>query len=65
MDSKPEPKKRGGKRENAGRRTLNETTRAKRISLTLDDKTLDKAALIGTGNISEGVRIAVNKVLPD
>ena len=49
------PSSRGGKREGAGR----PSTGVRKVQLTLDDQTIDKGTDIGDGNLSRGVRIAV------
>lgn len=66
MKPKKQPKpKHGGTRENAGRPTLDGEPGSKRYNVTLNEKVAGKATLLGGGNLSAGIRIAVNKVLPD
>jgi hypothetical protein len=58
MKQKADKKKtrtRGGKRQGAGR----PSTGVRRVQVSLDDETIDKATNIGDGNLSRGVRIAV------
>lgn len=57
--------KRGGRRENAGRPTLDGDLEIGRHTVTLSAKVADKAKLLGAGNLSAGLRVAVNTVLPD
>ena len=52
--------KRGGARPGAGRPPL-DTVAMSRANVTLDIKTVEKAKKIGTGNLSEGIRLAVAK----
>lgn len=66
MDANKQPKPtHGGKRANAGRPTLDGERDGKRYTVTLNEKVAGKATLLGNGNLSAGLRIAVNKVLPD
>lgn len=57
--------KRGGRRANAGRPSLDGIEGLKRRNVVLDDSTVEKAQLLGAGNLSAGLRVAVNTVLPD
>jgi hypothetical protein len=54
---KTTPSGRGGKREGAGR----PPTGVRQVQLTLDDPTINKGTKIGQGNLSKGVRIAVQE----
>jgi hypothetical protein len=47
----------GGQREGAGRPSLG----VRKVRLTLDDKTIKKGTVLGDGNLSHGVRIAVKE----
>ena len=60
---KAESKKggRGGSRPGAGRKTKDGITKTKRVNVSLDAETLDKAQQIGAGNVSEGVRRAIKR----
>ena len=49
---------RGGPRKGAGRKPLLDTLARPRL-VTLDDKTVEKAREIGSGNVSQGIRTAV------
>ena len=51
--------KRGGYRRGAGRKA--EVTNTKRINVSLDPVTVEKARKMGCGNLSLGLRKAVNK----
>jgi hypothetical protein len=55
-----EPIKRGGARPNAGRR-IELPIGTRRVNATLPDDTLEKARQIGNGNVSAGIRLAVEK----
>ena len=52
-------KQRGGYRRGAGRKA--EVTNTKRINVSLDPVTVDKARKMGEGNLSLGLRKAVSK----
>jgi post-segregation antitoxin (ccd killing protein) len=52
--------KRGGPREGAGRPRL-EKDEQKRRNITLSDRLAEKARKIGGGNISEGIRKALDE----
>jgi hypothetical protein len=52
---KKTPAMHGGKREGAGR----PPTGVHKVQLTLDDEAIEKGTVIGEGNLSRGVRIAV------
>ena len=54
----------GGAREGAGRKTIEKKFQKKR-TLTLSDQWMDKAKLIGNGNASEGIRIALDVFVVD
>lgn len=45
-----------------GRARLAPGTLARRVLVTLDQATVDKARALGEGNLSRGVRMAVRKV---
>jgi hypothetical protein len=53
--------KRGGAREGAGRKAEDGVTQTKRVNVSLDSGTLEKAEKIGDGNVSVGIRRAVKK----
>lgn len=50
---------RGGKRLGGGRKTLDGVEGTRRVTVSLDDATVEKAAQIGDGLISVGIRRAV------
>lgn len=53
----------GGKRKGAGRKPLGSSP-MKRVVVTLSDAHITKASNVGQGNLSAGLRLAVDK-LPD
>ena len=53
---------RGGARPNAGRRA-DLTTPANRVTVTLPYETIERARVIGGGNVSAGIRAAVAKYI--
>jgi hypothetical protein len=53
--------KRGGKRENAGRKTLNGLVNGPR-TITIDDETVAILRQFGDGNLSQGIRKAAMMV---
>ena len=52
--------KRGGKREGAGAKPASEKP-MRRVNVMLDESTIAKAAVIGEGNLSAGLREAVRR----
>ena len=54
--------KRGGVRAGAGRVAQDGAQSPKPCTVTLDSQTVEKARIIGSGNISEGIRRAVSVV---
>jgi len=56
-----EPKKHGGKRLGSGRKTLAPDGGQKRRNITLSDALAEKARRIGAGNLSEGIRLALEQ----
>lgn len=58
MDNKPH--KRGGKRNGAGRPRNNPEEAMTTTAITVDSMTLRKLAVLGEGNVSEGVRRAAD-----
>ena len=53
--------RKGGKREGAGRKPLG-PSKMRRIQVTLADNHIEKASRIGNGNVSAGIRTAVDKL---
>lgn len=51
---------RGGPRKGAGRKTQDGAKETKRVNVSLDAKTVAKARKLGNGNLSAGIRRAVN-----
>ena len=54
--------KHGGTRIGAGAKALHAAP-MKRVNVMLDEATIEKAKQIGSGNVSEGLREAVRRVL--
>ena len=52
--------KRGGPRKGAGRKTTDGAKDMQRVNVSLDTKTIAKARKLGDGNLSAGIRKAVN-----
>ena len=52
----PRKPQRGGKRQGAGRPT-EATGPTRRVNVTLDDATLEILRRVGSGNVSEGIRL--------
>lgn len=52
--------RRGGPGRNQGRKASDGAHSLKRVNVMLDDATISKAADIGKGNVSLGIRKAVN-----
>jgi hypothetical protein len=50
---------RGGTRNGAGRPAAELTGSTKKVSVTIDAETIDRARRIGRGNLSGGIRVAV------
>ena len=53
--------KHGGKRVGAGAKPLH-TEPMTRVNVMLDEATIEKAKMIGAGNLSEGLREAVRRI---
>jgi len=51
----------GGRGRGGGRPRLDGDAQAKRINVSLDQATIDRAREIGDGNLSEGIRRAVSR----
>ena len=54
-------KQRGGRRDGAGAKPLHSEP-MRRVNVMLDEETIAKAELIGSGNLSAGLRNAVKRV---
>lgn len=52
--------KRGGPRKGAGRKTQDGAKEMQRVNVSLDAGTIAKARKLGDGNLSAGIRKAVN-----
>lgn len=65
MSLSPPKPKRGGVRANAGRTAQDGAQSPKPRTVMLDGQTVEKARLIGSGNISEGIRRAVAQITKD
>jgi hypothetical protein len=58
---KPQKSTRGGRREGAGRKSLDGAVNMRRVNVMLDEPTIARAIRIGAGNLSLGIRKAVHK----
>lgn len=53
--------KRGGSRQNSGRKTEDNASAVKRRQVTLDQSTIDTLTALGRGNLSLGIREAARR----